>query len=983
MGFWAFLSIVGLESLERPRWVKETPPSAPEFAMPTPTPTVSNLNPLARLAAQGQSIWLDYIKKSLMDSGELAKLLEQDGLRGMTSNPAIFEKAIAGSSDYAKLIEAADARCATDTKGVYEELAIADIQRAADILRPVYERTKALDGYVSLEVSPLLARDTRGTLAEARRLWKTVARPNLMIKVPGTPEGLPAIRALIADGINVNVTLLFSNVAYERVATAYIEGLEDRFRSGQDLSRIASVASFFVSRIDSAIDAQLDALAKNASGDAKTRIEALRGRAAIANAKLAYQLYKRICADPRWKALETCGAQPQRLLWASTGTKDARYRDVLYVEELIGPETVNTIPPATYDAFRDHGAVAPTLEQGLERARTDLSNLAGLGISLDAVTDKLLADGITMFEDAFHKLLGAVAAKAEVDTRLTAKLPRELAATVDAAQADWKAGAKVQRLFARDAKLWTGGDEARWLGWLDIVERQWAECARFEALAKDAREANFAHVVLLGMGGSSLAPEVFRRVFGRQSGAPEFLVLDSTDPAQVAAIEQQVDLARTLFVVASKSGSTLEPNVFKAYFYERVKAKVGAALVGSRFLAITDPGSTMEQVAKTGQFWRICHGDATIGGRYSALSDFGLVPAALQGLDVAKLLGRAREMVSLCSPSSPAERNPGLRLGLVLGCAAQRGRDKLTLFSSPALRPFGAWLEQLIAESTGKLGKAVVPVDLETPAEPASYGQDRVFAALLLDGDADAALEQKLAALEAAGAPVLRLRLRDRYDLGAEMFRWEIATAVAGAVLGIHPFDQPDVEASKIETRKLTQAYEQSGSLPAEAPLFSDGDVRVYASSDNAAALGGAKTLAAALKAHFARIGSGDYFGLLAYVQMNDAHAASLQELRHLVRDKRRVATCLGFGPRFLHSTGQAYKGGPASGVFLQITCDDARDLAIPAAKYTFGVVKAAQARGDLAVLEGRGRRALRIHLGPDVKAGLAKLGAAAREALR
>jgi transaldolase/glucose-6-phosphate isomerase len=948
----------------------------------TPHAATPTLNPLARLAAQGQSIWLDYIKKSLMDSGELAKLLEQDGLRGMTSNPAIFEKAIAGSSDYAGLLSAAGPRCATDTKSVYEEVAIADIQRAADILRPVYEQTKKLDGYVSLEVSPLLARDTRGTLAEARRLWATVARPNLMIKVPGTPEGLPVLRALIADGINVNVTLLFSNVAYERVANAYIEGLEDRFRAGQDLSHVASVASFFISRIDSAIDAQLDALAQNASGDAKARIEALRGRAAIANAKLAYQLYKQICADPRWKALATCGAQPQRLLWASTGTKDARYRDVLYVEELIGAETVNTIPPATYDAFRDHGKIAATLEQGLDRARTDLSNLAGLGISLDAVTAKLLDDGIRLFEDAFHKLLGAVAAKAEVDTRLAWKLPAELGSAVDAALAEWKAGAKMQRLYARDAELWTGKDEARWLGWLDIVEREWAECGRFETLSREARAANHAHVVLLGMGGSSLGPEVLRRVFGRQSGAPEFLVLDSTDPAQVAAIEAQIDLARTLFVVASKSGSTLEPNVFKAYFYERVKSKLGAALAGSRFLAITDPGSAMEQVAKRDQFWRICYGDATIGGRYSTLSDFGLVPAALQGLDVAKLLGRAREMVSLCSPAA-AGRNPGLRLGLALGCAAKRGRDKLTLFASPALRPFGAWLEQLIAESTGKLGQAIVPVDLEGATESPKYGTDRVFAALLLDGDTDAALEQRLVALEAAGQPVLRLRLRDRYDLGAEMYRWEIATAVAGAVLGIHPFDQPDVEASKIETRKLTDAYEKSGSLPAETPLFSDDGVRVYASAANAKALGGAKTLAAALKAHFARLGAGDYFGLLAYVQMNDEHVEALQQLRHLVRDTRRVATCLGFGPRFLHSTGQAYKGGPASGVFLQITCDDARDLAIPGAKYTFGVVKAAQARGDLAVLEERGRRALRIHLGSDVRAGLAQLGAAAREALR
>jgi glucose-6-phosphate isomerase len=568
-------------------------------------------------------------------------------------------------------------------------------------------------------------------------------------------------------------------------------------------------------------------------------------------------------------------------------------------------------------------------------------------------------------------------------------LPAALKQAVDEKSADWKAGKKVARLLASDATLWTGGDEASWTGWLGIVEQQQKDVARFRAIAEDAKGGGFEHVCLLGMGGSSLCPEVWSLTFGRQPGAPELLVLDSTDPQQLLAVERRLDLSRTLFCVSSKSGSTLEPNIFKAWFFERVKEVVGAEQAGRRFVAVTDPGSQMEEVAKRDGFRRIFHGLKSIGGRYSALSDFGLVPAALMGLDVAKLLERAAEMKQACTSPDPAA-NPGVQLGLILGCAAKLGRDKVTIVASRSVESLGAWIEQLLAESTGKIGRGLIPIDREKLAVSASYGADRVFVAFEMASDPVQESGALLKALENAGHPVVRIALRDRFDLAAEFFRLEVATAVAGEVLKIHPFDQPDVEASKVATKKLTSAYEQSGRLPDEKPFWSGEGMELFADAANAAELGKAAgslgSLATLLRAHLSRLQPNDYLGLLAYVDMSPTHVALLQEIRHAVRDRKRVATALGFGPRFLHSTGQAYKGGPPSGVFLQVTADDARDVPVPGAKYTFGVVKAAQARGDFAVLAERGRRALRVHLAggaADAMARLAQLRDAVKAALR
>jgi transaldolase / glucose-6-phosphate isomerase len=949
-------------------------------------------NPLQALQSYGQSVWLDYIRRSLITSGELQQLIDRDGVRGVTSNPSIFEKAIAGSTDYDSSLTTIEQSQDQDVMSLYETFAIADIQATADLLRPIYEQTNKRDGYISLEVSPYLASDTEQTISEAYRLWQAVNRPNLMIKVPATPDGIPAIQHLIGEGINVNVTLLFAQDVYEQVANAYIAGLEIFAARGGDISHVASVASFFVSRIDTAVDNLITAQLKTVT-DAGERdlLKSLLGKVAIANAKLAYKLYQDIYGSSRWQKLISQGAQTQRLLWASTGTKNPQHSDVLYVEKLIGSDTVNTIPPATLSAFRDHGNPKSSLGEGLDQAQTTLSNLQQAGISLQQITDKLLAEGVQLFSDAFDQLLSAVEEKrtgilsGKLD-RLTYKLPDALNTAVQASLDDWQKNGKIRRLWAQDASLWTGADENKWLGWLGITENQLAHIGHLKQLAQEVQDLKFSHVLLLGMGGSSLCPEVMKLTFGKADGFPELLVLDSTDPAQIKAIENQIDLTRTLFIVSSKSGNTLEPNIFKQYFFDRVQKILGAESAGNRFIAITDPGSRMQQIVEGDDFRHIFFGVPSIGGRYSALSNFGMVPAAAIGVDVVKFLDAAEVMVHSCALSVAAKENPGVVLGNVLGTLAKQGRDKVTLIMSPVITDLGAWLEQLLAESTGKNGKGLIPVDQEPLGTPDVYGNDRLFIYIRLDSAPDLAQDAAVESLERIGQPVLRIAIADPYQIGQEFFLWEIATAVAGSIIGINAFNQPDVEASKIATRELTDEYEKTGKLPPESPILTVDGIQLFTDPKNAATLkrvvGRSQSLTDYLRAHLDRLQAGDYFALLAYIDRNDLHQEQLQSIREKIRDAKQVATCLGFGPRFLHSTGQAYKGGPNSGVFLQITCEDATDIPVPQQKYTFGVVKAAQARGDFQVLADRDRRSLRIHLGKDVQAGLAVLKTAIAQIL-
>jgi transaldolase/glucose-6-phosphate isomerase len=946
------------------------------------------MNPLKDLQDHRQAVWLDFLSRGFIASGGLKKLVDEDGLRGVTSNPSIFEQAIGKSDEYDEAIERMLEQHDRSAGEIFEGLAVEDIRQATDVLRPVFDATHGADGFVSIEVSPYLATNTKETIAEAKRLWRQIDRKNLMIKVPATSEGLPAVHDLIADGINVNITLLFAQEVYEKVVEAYLSGLETLAAAGGNISQIASVASFFVSRIDTAIDKLLDEkIARANDPDEKARLAALKGRIAIANAKLAYQRYLRLFAGERWHALAAHGAKPQRLLWASTGTKNKAYSDVLYIEELIGPDTINTMPVATLDAFRDHGKVRDTLPADTAEAQRILGELGRVGISLQTVTDKLLHDGVRLFADAADKLLGVVANKrsdlvGQIDKQQLALGPQLEKKAEDTAD-DWRVRGNIRRLWQRDKSLWTNEDEDHWLGWLE--SGQDSEIANYVAFAREIKEDGYRDAVLLGMGGSSLGPEVLALTFGHQAGWPRLRILDSTVPEQIKALKDDLALAKTLFIVSSKSGTTIEPNILTDYFFQKVADEVGLEQAGRQFIAITDPGSSLQQRAKDQKFRRTFHGVASIGGRYSVLSPFGLVPAAIAGLDVARLVELSSAMMRSCGPDVPPAQNPGVALGIALGLSAARGRDKFTILTSPRIAAFGAWAGQLFAESTGKQGKGLIPVTSEPIGRPEVYGDDRFFVDLALAGGTDTDHEAKLKALEKAGHPITRIELNSPAHIVQEFFRFEIATATAGSILGINPFDQPDVEASKAKTRELSSAFERSGMLPEEKSICSEGPLSLYTDEANAAALrkagadGGVESF---LAAHFSRLVSGDYFALLAYLARDKRDTSCLQQLRLAMRDRRRVATCLEFGPRFLHSTGQAYKGGPDSGVFLQITADNREDLAIPGHRATFGVVNAAQARGDFEVLLERGRRALRVHLNGDLDCGLAALKAAFERAL-
>ena len=947
------------------------------------------MNLVKELENHGQSVWLDFLARGFVARGELKKLIDTDGVKGVTSNPSIFEKAIGSSDEYDGSIDSALKKGDRPVADLFEQLAVEDIQHAADVLRPVYDRLNGHDGFVSLEVSPYLAMDTKGTIAEARQLWKDVHRKNLMVKVPATAEGLPAIEQLTGEGLSINITLLFSQEVYIEVAEAYLAGLEKYVAGGGDPSHVASVASFFVSRIDTAVDKQLDEkIARANDPNEKERLAALKGKVAIANAKLAYREYKRLFSGARWEKLEAMGARPQRLLWASTGTKNKEYSDVLYVDGLIGPNTINTMPPATLEAFRDHGKPRDTLEENVDEAEHVLAELERSGISLDAITAELVRDGVRLFADSADKLYGAVAHKratvlgGEIDTQKLA-LGNSIGKAVDKNTEEWRASAKIRKLWQKDKSVWTNDDENKWLGWLTSAAK--ADIADYEDYAERVKGQAFTDAVVLGMGGSSLGPEVLAETFPKRPGFPKLHVLDSTDPAQVRAMEKSVDLSKTLFIVSSKSGSTTEPNVMKDYFFARVSQTIGAAKAGHRFIAVTDPGSSLEKAARKQGFARVFHGDPTIGGRYSVLSPFGLVPAATAGIDVRALIRHTLAMMRSCGADVPPHENPGVQLGLAMGLAGLEGRDKATILSSKKIADFGAWAEQLIAESTGKDGKGLIPIDGEPLDDIALYRDDRFFIDLRTEGESDVTHDEKLAALEKAGHPVVRIVMKSIDHIGQEFFRFEMATAVAGAVLGINPFNQPDVESAKVKTRELTAAFEKNGALPTEEPAMSSGQVDLYTDEKNAADLrnaGADGDLTSWLKAHLSRVHARDYVALLAYVERNAAHIGALQTMRLAVRDRRHVATCAEFGPRFLHSTGQAYKGGPDSGVFLQITSDDAKDLPVPGQKASFGVIKAAQARGDFDVLTERGRRALRVHLKGDIETGLKALDSAIRQAL-
>jgi transaldolase/glucose-6-phosphate isomerase len=929
-------------------------------------------NPLEQLEQYGQSIWLDFLRRGMLASGEIQQLIDEDGLKGMTSNPSIFEKAIAGSHDYDGAIEALALEGRT-AKEIYQSLVVEDVQRAADTFRPIYDETGGGDGYVSLEVSPHLARDTEGTIAEARRLWAAVDRPNVMIKVPATPEGLPAIRQLIAAGVNVNVTLLFGLARYRQVAEVYLTGLQDRLNRGKPIDRIASVASFFLSRIDVLVDPMLEKRMRS-NGPLAKLAEGFHGQVAISSARMAYEIYQDILRGRPFAPLAEQGARVQRLLWASTSTKNPAYSDVKYVEALIGPETVNTVPLETLDAYRDHGNPALRLETGTDRANEVLSQLPELGINMEEVTRQLEDEGIDKFVKPYDKLLDTLEKERHASLQ---KEPdrKEMAlgnygAGVREHLAELEAESFSARLWRKDARLWKDDPEQQepihdMLGWLHVAEKMEGNLGELSSFAAGVRPAGFRHVVHIGMGGSSLAPLAFERTFKPGDAGLPLTVLDTTDPATILQVEKDMPLTKTLFIVASKSGTTAETRALADYFYERVAETNDKA--GAQFVAITDPGSPLVDLARDRSFRRVFLNYPDIGGRYSALSYFGLVPAALLGIDVAELLARALRMRHACASSVPAEQNPGLMLGAALGELALQGRNKVTFVVPERIATLGMWLEQLLAESTGKEGTGLLPIAGERLGDPDAYGQDRVFVVFQLAGREDLAQQENVSALRQAGHPVITLWLDDRLDLGQEFYRWEMATATAGAILGINAFNQPNVQESKDNTNRLLQRIEREGRLPEEGADVTDGPLSFYTEEPRSTA---AETLAAFLE----QAQPGDYVALMAYLTEKPGVEQALQRIRLDLRDRMRLATTVGYGPRFLHSTGQFHKGGPNTGHFLQLTVDDKDEVPVPHRPYSFATLKKAQALGDLEALRKHERRVMRIHLGQDAEEGLAFL---------
>ncbi|HZB98168.1 MAG TPA: bifunctional transaldolase/phosoglucose isomerase, partial [Candidatus Sulfotelmatobacter sp.] len=790
-----------------------------------------------------------------------------------------------------------------------------------------------------------------------------------------TPEGIPAIEDAIAEGININITLIFALEMYERVIAAYLTGLRRRHERGESLD-VHSVASFFVSRVDTAVDKLLDA--KLAEDPSNPLLESLHGKAAIANAVCAYELFlKAFHQGPEFTALREAGAHVQRPLWASTSAKNPNYRDVVYAEALVGPETVDTMPLSTIEAFQDHGVVeSDTVKEGMAEAHQVLDELEAVGVDMAAVTADLLAAGVRAFDESYDALIRRIAEKVDALHHGYGRRQRldlgSLADPVSVALAgDGTAGSVVQRMWDRDAGLWKRDDPAHAavirnrLGWLELPRSMRSEMPRLIALGGEVEEERIRDAVLLGMGGSSLCPEVLRQSFGSAGGHPTLHVLDTTDPAAIKAVSDRLDVRSTIFIVSSKSGTTLEPLCQLDHFWE-VVSRTGTGDPGRHFIAVTDPGSPLADIARQRRFRHVFENPPDIGGRYSALSFFGLVPATIIGVDVERLLERAASMQAQCSRGVPADLNCGAVLGTVMAQAWERGRDKVTIVAPGPIASFALWAEQLLAESTGKEGKGLVPIGEEPLGDPSRYGDDRLFVALKLDRG-DESFGDGLQALRSAGQPVVTLSLEDLYDLGAEFFRWEAATAVAAATLRIDPFDEPNVQESKDNTNRVLAAFEREGSLPEEPPEASDELLAIHGG-------GSSSSPETALTSFLDQLGPGDYTAVMAYLTPDARFEQALKEVRVAIRDHYRVATTLGFGPRFLHSTGQLHKGGPANGLYLQITADDAVDVPIPGRAFSFSTLKRAQALGDLQSLRSHGRRALRVHLHGEPEAGLRRL---------
>ncbi|MEO6901688.1 MAG: bifunctional transaldolase/phosoglucose isomerase [Bacteroidia bacterium] len=941
------------------------------------------MNALIDLLEYGQSYWLDNLTRKKITSGEIAKRINQEGLRGITSNPSIFNKAISKSSDYDTQIAELVAVDKNATE-IYEALTIKDVQDACDLLKPVFDESKGVDGFVSLEVSPYLARDTEGTIKEARRLHKAVGKENCLIKVPGTIEGIPAIEQLLYEGISINVTLIFSVHNYGEIAKAYLRAMQQRSNEGLPLKHIISVASVFVSRIDVLTDQLLaqhiTSFKENSTLSMPTTLE---GKAGVATAKLCYQRFEEIFKGEKWEKLKLKGAHYQRPLWASTSNKDPLFGDLRYVEPLIGNNTINTLPDETIKLFAEKGVLkANAIKEGLTEANMVFDDLQKKGIDIDQVTLQLENEGINKFTDAYNELITNLATKRM--SMLNEKISSQeiIAATLkDVLVETYKALDEKQiskLLFEKDPYLWHKDTEQlkeirHRLGWLTLPEEAEQKTKSIKNFALTVKGEGYTHAVLLGMGGSSLCSEVAKEAFGTAKEYMELHVLDNTSPEAILEVQKKINFEKTLFVVASKSGSTEETISFFHYFYDQLK-NINSKNPGDHFIAITDHGTPLVKLGEEYHFRKIFLNDPDLGGRYSVLSDFGLVPMALMGIDITAFLLSAYQMEISCK-DVPAVANPGISLGALLGVCENHGRDKITFVLSSSIKSFGYWVEQLLAESTGKEGKGLIPINGELLGDPTVYGNDRLFVHLFLKEDNTKEEVEKLNALEKAGHPVVRIKLNDKLALGAEYYRWEIAAAIAGLVIGINPFNQPNVEESKKNTSNLLTKWEKNGKFNYSKLLVEDDLIKVYGGKRGVELLNSQKnSVTEVLTGFLHEVNPNDYIALLPYFMLTDSRKKMLQNWRQQLRDNLKVATTLLEGPRYLHSTGQLHKGGPNTGLFLLIVADETTPLTIPGEKFGFDILHQAQPLGDFQSLDEKGRRILLINIGKDIEAGLKQL---------
>lgn len=941
------------------------------------------MSTLTDLLNYGQSYWLDNLSRKIISNGDLQKRVSEQGLRGLTSNPSIFNKAISGSADYDDQIKEL-VNSNKSLQEIYDELTIKDVQEACDILRPVFDSSGGTDGFASLEVSPYLALDKEGSIEEAKRLYARVNRPNCYIKIPGTKEGVEAIEELLYQGVNINVTLLFSIERYTEIAKAYVRALKRRDAEGKPLDKVVSVASFFLSRIDVVVDELLSERILTLTTDKEPHPQKLMGKAAIASARLAYQRFIQVFSGPEWEYLKSKGANVQRPLWASTSTKNPIYSDVYYVESLIGTDTVNTLPDETIAAFEDHGRLeANTIEKDIDEAKQTFEDLKKLGIDTEFVAQQLENEGIKKFIEPFNELMKGLAEKR--NKMLEGKMSTQkisygtLKKEIESAYASMNGQQVGKRLYEKDGYLWKEEDEdvkkiRESMGWITLADKDeyTSTVKEMKDFTEQVKAEGYQYAVLLGMGGSSLCSEVARETFGTKPGYLHLLVLDNTDPEAIKDIEHRIDIEKTLFIVATKSGGTKETISFYKYFYDQLQKK-GKQDVGNSFVAITDDGSPLVKMAQESKFRKIFINGSDIGGRYSVLSDFGLLPMALMGIELDALMASANQMRISCGGEVPVIANPGLSLGTTMGICARHGRDKVTFVLSQSINSFGFWVEQLIAESTGKEGTGLIPVNGETLGAPDVYSNDRLFVHIALASDNNTEDEQKLKALEDAGHPVVRISLNEKTSLGGEYFRWEIAVAVSGIVLGINPFDQPNVAESKKNTENLLDEWKKNDSFKQSQVVVRENDFSIYGSKQ-AMIDDNIHSVSAAISEFTSLAQQDDYIALLPYFLMTDERRNVLQQWRMQLRDKYKVATTLLEGPRYLHSTGQLHKGGPNAGLYILITEDATNELQIPGEQFGFATLHQAQSLGDYRSLNDKERRVVRINLGNDVDDALKQL---------